>query len=80
LPAERPEPTEVVVYEGTITLVPPDEWDSGAIVLDDRRTFLAYVYERLEVPLEDGTLPHVKLNGRITLEVYPDPDARWLIG
>jgi hypothetical protein len=39
-----------------------------------------YLFAQLEVPREDGYLPHVRFNGRIILEIYPDPDARWLLG
>jgi hypothetical protein len=81
---ERPEQPEVVAFEGRITLEPPDDYDNGAVVInvsDDYKVSLVdYLFDQLEVPREDGSLPHVRFNGRIVLEIHPDPDARWLLG
>jgi hypothetical protein len=81
---ERQEPPEVVTFEGRITLEPPDDYDNGAVVLEVEESYkvslVDYLFAQLEVPREDGSLPHVGFNGRITLEIHPDPDARWLLG
>lgn len=86
--ARRPRPSrrddvEVVSFEGRITIEPPDDYGQGNVTLvtdDSYVNLVSYLYKQLEVPREDGVLPHVSLRGRIVLEVHPDPDARWLLG
>jgi hypothetical protein len=81
---ERAEPPEVVSFEGRITLEPPDDFSNGRVVVTVDDVYdvdlVDYLFAQLEVPREDGYLPHVRFNGRIILEIYPDPDARWLLG
>jgi hypothetical protein len=82
-------PTDVVDYDGLVTLHPPDDWSGGSVMLAvvgingepvAETDLVSYVYDQLQVPREDGVLPYVRFRGRVTIEVHPDNDARWLLG
>lgn len=71
-------PENVVSYEGRIRLHPEDEFGAAWIGFDGRGDFAAYLYEQIMGSLEEGDRVDGNLYGRITVEVFPDPEmAGW---
>lgn len=68
---------DVVIYQGPVMLEHSDPAYDGQLLLVGKGQLHDYVYERLDVPREDGHMPLVGLNVRITVEVLPEVPG-WL--
>jgi hypothetical protein len=79
-----PPPADVVTFDGRIALQPPDTYTDGGVWLTREEghviNLIDYLYQQLEIPREAGSLPHVAVRGKITVEIHAEPDANWLLG